>query len=127
MSNMVKKEVLEIQRYLNRLRIRDEKGSYLRENGISDDKYIFTLEKFREIVGVEETEVQKKLQLILLKPILSLGDTNIAVRYLQWYLELKIDGIYTLKTEAAVIKFQNKNFISTDGRVGEETWGKIIA
>lgn len=65
------------------------------------------------------------------KPILSRGAEGSAVKELQSYLKnagmykgLK-DGLFGPATERAVVKFQRREKLSTDGVVGGETWRRL--
>ncbi len=66
------------------------------------------------------------------QPMLRSGSRGEAVRRLQELLNAKgfdsgkVDGIFGVKTRAAVIAFQKANGLSADGIVGPLTWGKLI-
>lgn len=53
------------------------------------------------------------------------GSRNVEVRKLQEFLKLKVDGIYGLKTKAAVMAYQAKNLLIPDGIVGPKTRAKL--
>ncbi|MDY6937126.1 MAG: peptidoglycan-binding protein [Cyanobacteriota bacterium] len=60
-------------------------------------------------------------------PLLRKGSTGETVRRLQNLLNrrgynLTIDGIFGVRTEAAVKTFQNRNGLTVDGVVGPQTW-----
>jgi N-acetylmuramoyl-L-alanine amidase len=57
--------------------------------------------------------------------ILRKGDKGEEVKELQKLLDLKIDGDFGPKTEAAVKKYQEKNGLIIDGIVGSKTWSKL--
>ena len=119
-------EVLKIQRLLNRFNIKDEREKKLEEDGLISENYNFAVKEFQKITSVKEMEIVKTTEMIISKPLIKLGDDNLVVRYLQWFLGINIDGKFDLKTQAEIIKFQSKKLISTDGIVGKETWSKII-
>ena len=119
-------EVLNIQRFLNRFNVRDQKGQKLDEDGLISENYNFAIREFQRITEVNEMEILSTVELIISKPLIVLGDSNLLVKYLQWFLKINIDGKFDLKTQAEVIKFQSKKLIATDGIVGKETWEKII-
>lgn len=119
-------EVLKIQRILNRFNIKDERGKKLDEDGLISENYNYALKVFQKITQVQELEIVMTAELIISKPLISLYDDNLVVKYLQWFLKINIDGKFDLKTQAEVIKFQSKKLIATDGIVGKKTWGKII-
>lgn len=60
------------------------------------------------------------------------GSTGVAVTYLQnslikiGYDIGKVDGVFGIRTEAAVIDYQSKNGLKTDGIVGPKTWNKLL-
>ena len=60
------------------------------------------------------------------------GSTGSAVTKLQTILreqgyDLAVDGIFGVKTQAAVRDYQKKNALKLDGIVGPETWGSLLA
>ena len=119
-------EVLNIQRFLNRFNIQDQKGQKLDEDGLISENYNFAIREFQRITEVNEMEILRTVELIISKPLIGLGDSSLLVKYLQWFFKINIDGKFNLKTQAEVIKFQSKKLIATDGIVGKETWKKII-
>ena len=54
------------------------------------------------------------------------GSTGEKVRQIQNHLDLTVDGIFGDKTERAVIQFQYKNALVTDGIVGPKTWAMLF-
>ena len=126
MCEKINIEVLKIQRFLNRFKIQDERGQKLKEDGLISENYNFAIREFQRITQVQEIEILRAAELIISKPLIGLGEDNLIVKYLQWFLKINIDGKFDLKTQAEVIKFQNKKIIATDGMVGKETWEKII-
>ncbi len=54
------------------------------------------------------------------------GSTGDKVREIQKHLDLTVDGIFGDKTERAVIQFQYKNALVTDGIVGPKTWAMLF-
>ena len=60
------------------------------------------------------------------------GSTGSAVSKLQTVLnqhgyDLALDGIFGVKTQAAVRDYQKKNSLKLDGIAGPETWGSLLA
>lgn len=60
------------------------------------------------------------------------GSTGSAVSRLQTVLnehgyDLAVDGIFGVKTQAAVRDYQKKNGLKLDGIAGKETWGSLLA
>lgn len=54
------------------------------------------------------------------------GSNEPDVLYIQRYLGLEIDGIFGLKTEEAVKKFQSESGLLSDGIVGPKSWSIIL-
>lgn len=60
-------------------------------------------------------------------PLLKNGSKGEDVKTLQRLLGgVDVDGKFGSKTEAAVKEFQQKNKLKVDGKVGPETWGKLL-
>lgn len=64
-------------------------------------------------------------------PLVQRGDNGPIVEAIQTLLELrdvhcKVTGIFDDATETAVIKFQSQRGLETDGKVGGETWPKLL-
>lgn len=64
-------------------------------------------------------------------PLVQKGDQAFPVRSLQQLLRARnhpvaVDGIFGPKTEAAVKQFQQSKGLSADGKVGKQTWPKLI-
>jgi len=57
--------------------------------------------------------------------ILKLGSKGEAVKTLQEFLKIVIDGDFGPKTEKAVKEFQKSNKLVVDGIVGEKTWNAM--
>lgn len=57
--------------------------------------------------------------------VLKVGSKGEAVRTLQEFLKLTVDGIFGPKTEAAVKNYQSKNGLTVDGIVGPRTWAHM--
>jgi peptidoglycan hydrolase-like protein with peptidoglycan-binding domain len=65
-------------------------------------------------------------------PTLRLDSKGDDVKYLQVILnfygyDLKVDGVFGSKTEAAVKKFQKSRKLTADGIVGRKTWDALLA
>ena len=82
--------------------------------------------------GITEEELER-----LFPRVLTIGDSGIGVRSLQYYLAViayfndaipspSIDGYFGEDTRSAVESFQRSEGISADGVVGRETWNAIV-
>lgn len=124
--------VLRLQRALNRLKITDNKGKTLIEDNTIDVQTKFALEKFQQIVGVQKTGIAGQttwsaINEILAKRIIRANHAGgPVVRYLQYRLNLEIDGIYGPQTEEVIKKFQRENGLTADGIIGPASWQKLI-
>ncbi len=56
---------------------------------------------------------------------LKLGSKGEAVKTLQEFLKLTVDGDFGPKTEKAVRDYQSKNGLTVDGVVGPKTWAHM--
>lgn len=123
---------LKIQRDLNRLKILDSTGKKLAEDGIMGEKTTTAIKKFQSIVGLEingasDLKTNEALVNISDKPVLGFGNNNfVANRYIQWRLNITVDGIFGNGTEKAVLKYQTVMKLNADGVVGSITWSKLI-
>ncbi|GCD11842.1 N-acetylmuramoyl-L-alanine amidase [Clostridium tagluense] len=124
--------LLKMQNGLNILNILDYTGKKLNEDGIMGEKTISSVKRFQGIVGLEinginDLKTNVALANILSKPLLKFGNNNIvANRYIQWRLNIIIDGIFGNDTEKAVLKYQTIKKINVDGIVGIITWNGLI-
>lgn len=124
--------VLRLQRALNRLKITDQNGKVLIEDGTIDVQTKFALEKFQRIVGLQITGVAgetswKAINQILAKRIIRLNHAGgPIICYLQHRMNVEIDGVYGLGTEEVVKRFQRQNGLFADGIIGPISWQKLI-
>ena len=125
-------ELLKIQKSLNTLKILDSTGKRLIEDGIMGEKTISSIKKFQSITGLQvngltDLDTMEALVYILDKPLLQFGSRNIiANRYIQWRLNIVIDGIFGNNTKKAVSKYQASKGLKADGIVGNNTWVKLL-
>lgn len=61
------------------------------------------------------------------KPVLRNGSVGVAVKALQQALGIPADAIFGIRTQQAVITFQDKHGLSADGVVGSATWKALSA
>jgi N-acetylmuramoyl-L-alanine amidase len=124
--------VLRLQRALNRLKITDHQGKVLIEDNTIDVQTKFALEKFQQIAGLQKTGIAGDTTWLAINQILAkrIIRPNHAggpvVRYLQFRLNLDVDGIYGPQTEDAIKKFQRQNGLAADGIIGPVSWQKLI-
>ncbi|MBU3130509.1 N-acetylmuramoyl-L-alanine amidase [Clostridium tagluense] len=124
--------LLKMQNGLNILNILDYTGKKLNEDGIMGEKTISSIKRFQGIIGLEingvnDLKTNASLANILSRPLLKFGNNNIvANRYIQWRLNIIIDGIFGNDTEKAVLKYQTIKKINVDGIVGIITWNGLI-
>jgi N-acetylmuramoyl-L-alanine amidase len=128
-----KKTVLDLQKALNQLRIRDDNGKPLVEDGIIGNATRSATRNFQRIVGITETGIAGPttwlaIEEILAKPILRPNHAaGTTVKYLQYLLKVVVDGIYGSLTASAVEVWQQKQGLTADGIVGPQTWNKLLA
>ncbi|MGV8979850.1 N-acetylmuramoyl-L-alanine amidase [Clostridium sp.] len=120
------------QKELNILYILDSTGKKLVEDGVMGEKTTYVIKKFQQITGlkisgVNDSITEGALVEILNKPVLKLGNNNVvATRYIQWKLNVTVDGIFGNITEKAVLKYQTAMKLRADGIVGVITWTKLV-
>lgn len=124
-------ETLELQKSLNRLNIRDDNDNSLAEDGVFGRGTGEAVRRFQSIAGLMVDGIAGKQTLgaigtIFSKPMLRSGSRGLAVRYLQYRVGSKVDGIFGNNTKMQVISFQRNNGLTADGIVGPLTWGKLI-
>lgn len=130
-SNEISREVLDIQRILNKLKIRDKRGRRLEEDGILTKNTEFSIKAMKEIldlpVNIDITEEFKNcLDEILSKPVLKIESKGNAVRYVQWRLEQKITGVFEKKNRVAAMIFQKQKELALNGIVDMNTWNALL-
>ncbi|MEW6493705.1 MAG: N-acetylmuramoyl-L-alanine amidase [Cyanobacteriota bacterium] len=123
---------LELQQALNRLKIRDDNGKPLVEDGSLDKETTAAIKNFQQIVDVTETGIAGAttwlaINQILAKPILRANHAGgTVVKYIQYRVGAETDGVYGPGTAATVEKFQKQNGLTVDGNIGPQSWAKLI-
>jgi N-acetylmuramoyl-L-alanine amidase len=124
--------LLKVQKLLNKLNILDSNGQKLVEDGIMGEKTASAIRRFQGIVGLKingtnDLQTTEALINIANKPLLQFGGNNtVANRYLQWRLNISVDGIFGSNTKKAVMAYQTARGLMVDGIVGNITWSKLI-
>jgi N-acetylmuramoyl-L-alanine amidase len=96
-------------------------------NNPIDEVKIFQTIMNLKVDGIAGNYTNSALSQILRRPLCRINSGYYyAVRYIQWKIAVKVDGIFGPSTETAVLDFQRKAGISPDGIVGRSTWNKII-
>lgn len=122
------------QSKLNRVRVRDDEGRVLDEDGLDGPRTrqaVTRLERLMEISvdgGVWGPQCEGAYgRIIGGKPELENGSKGALVRYLQYRLGgLDIDGVFGPLTFAAVRRFQASRGLDADGIAGPLTWAALM-
>lgn len=129
----VNQSALAIQQKLNRLKIRDDSGSTLVEDGILGARSTQAIKRFQSICGISVdgiwgSQSEGCYAAIVSKPLCSVTQKPSAVvtRYIQFRVGAGIDGIWGYGTDSCVKRWQSANSLSADGWVGNMSWGKLI-
>jgi len=124
--------VLRIQRNLNRLKITDDSGQSLVEDGVPGARTKQAIKKFQDIVNITVDGIPGNVTLnamndILLKPLMRFGVVNRnAAKYIQWRMGITRDGVFGTDTAAHVRSYQTSKGFKADGIVGYDTWNALI-
>ncbi|AFZ17802.1 N-acetylmuramoyl-L-alanine amidase [Allocoleopsis franciscana] len=128
-----KKTILELQKALNRLKIRDDNSKPLVEDGIIGNATRSATRNFQRLVGITENGMAgpttwQAIEQILAKPVLRANHAaGTTVKYLQHQLKVVVDGVYGVVTATAVQVFQRQEGLTADGIVGPKTWDKLFS
>lgn len=123
---------LRLKKSLNLLQITGKSGRKLTEDDIFNEHTKSAVTRFQEIVGIPATGIVNDatwnaINEILARRIVRRSHAGGAVvRYLQYRLNLDIDGIFGPQTENAVKNFQREKGLYADGIIGPNTWQKLI-
>lgn len=128
-----KKTILDLQKALNRLKIRDDNSKPLVEDGIIGNATRSATRNFQRLVGITENGMAgpttwQAIEQILAKPVLRANHAaGTTVKYLQHRLKVVVDGVYGVVTATAVQVFQRQQGLTADGIVGPQTWDKLFS
>lgn len=123
------------QHKLNVVKIRDNNGQALAEDGLDGPKTKQAVVRLENLMllsvdaGIWGPQCEGAYaQLTGAKPQIRQGSTGKFVRYLQYRLDggLAIDGIFGVKTVAAVKAYQSAHGLAADGIVGTLTWSSLM-
>lgn len=126
--------VLQLQKSLNKLKVKDGKGNSLLEDGANGTCTKDAVKRFQSIVGlnidgVPGTNTWNALNRILAKPLSSIKHQPApeVIKYIQWRVKVTPDGSWGQLTDTAVKRFQSGNGLSADGWIGDQSWSKLLA
>jgi len=125
-------QVLELQKSFNRLKVTDDSGNALEENGVIGAATEAATHKFHSLVeingdGAASPMTWDAIAQIFDKPRLRVNHADGAVvRYVQFRVGTDVDGVYEDSTATAVEQFQTQQGLTADGIVDSQTWEKLI-
>lgn len=127
----INNDILNLQKKLNQLRIRDGKGNVIDEDGVIGSRSIEAIKRIQRICGLDVDGVVgnntwNAIDCIFQKPLLVVGSRGVAVRYLQHSVGSAYDGVFGRNTKQQTIVWQSQNGLDSDGIVGPSTWSKLI-
>ena len=122
-----------IQRTLNLMKIYDFNNKSLVIDGIYGPATMSSVGTFQKILGLKGDStlcynIMEAADYILNKSLCSIkSNTNkVAIRYIQWRLNITIDGIFGNETLSKIKEFQAENKLVVDGIVGKNTWNILL-
>lgn len=128
-----KQEIMIIQRNFNILKIKDSNNKTLVVDGIYGPATISTIKSFQKILGLVQDGVLNEnivssVNDVMNKSICSIkSNTNKAtIKYIQWRLNISVDGIFGSVTLSKIKEFQAENVLVADGIVGKNTWSVLL-
>ena len=128
-----KETVMEVQRNLNIIKIKDSNNKVLIVDGICGPATISAIKSFQKILGVIQNgvlseDIIKALNEIMKKGLCSVkkNSSKVATKYIQWRLNIKVDGIFGNETFTKIKQFQVLNRLVPDGIVGSDTWAVLL-
>lgn len=127
--------ILDIQRKLNRLKIRDYEGKALIEDGIPGERTTSAIKNFQKLMGLEADEIVGNMTMqafnqIFSQPVCgaSYPHYEYANRYIQWRAGSSVDGVFGNGTALDVLHWQAVHVPNSksDGIVGPKTWTELL-
>lgn len=129
---MSKESIKTIQHVLNILKIKDNQGRTLTEDGVMGTNTKGALTNFQSVVGLTTDGIYGPLTESAIKEVISMPLCGVpyvhkyATRYIQWQLGLARDGIFNAKTRDVVKVWQAKAGLVADGLFGPKSWGTML-
>lgn len=120
---------LQTQKKLNLLQI---SRPLLAEDGIIGPKSRAATRVFEQVygltvdTGIWGPQCEAAYGRVTAEPLLSSGSRGSVVRYLQYRLDIRIDGIFGPQTQTAVRTYQRAHGLAADGIVGPLTWQSLL-
>ncbi len=128
-----KEDIIFIQRNLNVMKIKDLNNKVLVVDGVYGPATMSAVKVFQKILGLIQDGILNKnimanVSGIMNKNLCSVKiNTNKAcIRYIQWRLNISVDGIFGNETLSKIKEFQAKNKLVVDGIVGKNTWDVLL-
>ncbi len=131
-TSEVDETILQLQKSLNKLQIKDQQGKSLPEDGVLDSTTEYAICQFNEIMGLGDFKAAgaatwEALEAVLEQPRLRVNHADgAAVQYVQYRLGMEPDGEYNQRTGEVVSKFQKEHGLPDEGIFGEESWHKLL-
>lgn len=128
-------QVAALQRALNKLKIRDDRGCALGEDGIPGECTLQAVKKFQRMMGLDADGIPGPctwgaINQILAKPFDAVEAPHLeyATRYIQWRVGSTIDGSFGNATALDVLHWQAVHVPNSrpDGIVGSQTWAALL-
>lgn len=101
------------------------------KDGVAGPQTIAATKQFQNMVnlkvdGICGKQTSAAMGAVLSEPDLKYKANGTAVRYIQYRLGIRSDGIFGNETRQAVLNFQKVNGLKVDGVIGKMTWSKIL-
>ena len=128
-----KEEVMVIQRNLNIIKIKDSNNKILVVDGICGPATISAIKSLQKILGIRQDGVLNENTIVAINDImnksicsLNSNSNKVAIKYIQWRLNIKVDSIFGNETFTKIKQFQVLNRLAPDGIVGKNTWAVLL-